>query len=126
MTGDGADTIDAGALTADLILLTLSGGAGADRLIGSPFADVLDGGADGDTVTGGEGSDTFLDTNGGTGTDTLEETFADENEKLYRASFGAQFVSGLIMPTMMFIGNLNYVVIAVLGGLKVANGSISR
>ncbi len=55
----------------------------------------------------------------------VEQTFADENEQLYQASFGAQFVSGLIMPTMMFIGNLNYVVIAVLGGLKVANGSIS-
>ena len=55
----------------------------------------------------------------------VEETFAEENDKLYEASFGAQFVSGLIMPTMMFIGNLNYVVIAVLGGLKVANGSIS-
>jgi|tagenome__1003787_1003787.scaffolds.fasta_scaffold20979914_2 ATP-binding cassette subfamily B multidrug efflux pump len=55
----------------------------------------------------------------------VERTFAEENEKLYEASFGAQFVSGLIMPTMMFIGNLNYVVIAVLGGLKVANGSIS-
>jgi ATP-binding cassette subfamily B protein len=55
----------------------------------------------------------------------VEQTFAEENEKLYQASFGAQFVSGLIMPTMMFIGNLNYVVIAVLGGLKVANGSIS-
>jgi ATP-binding cassette subfamily B protein len=55
----------------------------------------------------------------------VETTFAEENEKLYEASFGAQFVSGLIMPTMMFIGNLNYVVIAVLGGLKVANGSIS-
>ena len=55
----------------------------------------------------------------------VEETFAEENEKLYEASFGAQFVSGLIMPTMMFIGNLNYVVIAVLGGLKVASGSIS-
>ena len=55
----------------------------------------------------------------------VERTFAEENEKLYDASFGAQFVSGLIMPTMMFIGNLNYVVIAVLGGLKVANGSIS-
>ena len=45
----------------------------------------------------------------------VERTFAEENEKLYEASFGAQFVSGLIMPTMMFIGNLNYVVIAVLG-----------
>ena len=55
----------------------------------------------------------------------VEETFAEENDKLYEASFGAQFVSGLIMPTMMFIGNLNYVVIAVLGGIKVANGSIS-
>jgi ATP-binding cassette subfamily B multidrug efflux pump len=55
----------------------------------------------------------------------VEQTFAEENEKLYEASFGAQFVSGLIMPTMMFIGNLNYVVIAVIGGLKVANGSIS-
>jgi len=55
----------------------------------------------------------------------VERTFAEENDQLYDASFGAQFVSGLIMPTMMFIGNLNYVVIAVLGGLKVANGSIS-
>ena len=38
---------------------------------------------------------------------------------------GAQFVSGLIMPAMMFIGNLNYVVIAVVGGLRVASGSLS-
>ena len=45
--------------------------------------------------------------------------------ELYKASFGAQFVSGLIMPTMMFIGNLNYVVIAVVGGLRVASGSLS-
>jgi ATP-binding cassette subfamily B multidrug efflux pump len=55
----------------------------------------------------------------------VERTFAEENDRLFEAAFGAQFVSGLIMPTMMFIGNLNYVVIAVLGGLKVANGSIS-
>jgi ATP-binding cassette, subfamily B, multidrug efflux pump len=55
----------------------------------------------------------------------VERTFAEENDQLYEASFGAQFVSGLIMPTMMFIGNLNYVVIAVLGAVKVANGSIS-
>ena len=48
----------------------------------------------------------------------VERTFAEENDKLYEASFGAQFVSGLIMPTMMFIGNLNYVVIAVLGGAQ--------
>ena len=55
----------------------------------------------------------------------VERVFAEQNEELYRASFGAQFVSGLIMPIMMFIGNLNYVVIAVLGGLRVASGSIS-
>jgi ATP-binding cassette, subfamily B, multidrug efflux pump len=54
-----------------------------------------------------------------------EEVFARENEELFKASFGAQFVSGLIMPLMMFIGNLNYVVIAVLGGLRVASGSMS-
>ena len=45
--------------------------------------------------------------------------------KLYEASFRAQFVSGLIMPMMMFIGNLNYVVIAVVGGLRVASGTLS-
>jgi ATP-binding cassette, subfamily B, multidrug efflux pump len=55
----------------------------------------------------------------------VEQDFEAENESLYRASFGAQFISGLIMPTMMFIGNLNYVVIAVIGGLRVANGSMS-
>ncbi|MGZ4496008.1 MAG: ABC transporter ATP-binding protein [Nocardioides sp.] len=55
----------------------------------------------------------------------VEATFAAENDRLYEASFGAQFVSGLIMPVMMFVGNLNYVVIAVLGGLRVANGSMS-
>jgi ATP-binding cassette subfamily B multidrug efflux pump len=55
----------------------------------------------------------------------VEEVFARENEELYRSSFGAQFVSGLIMPVMMFIGNLNYVVIAVLGGVRVASGAMS-
>jgi ATP-binding cassette subfamily B multidrug efflux pump len=55
----------------------------------------------------------------------IEASFAQKNEELYQASFGAQFISGLIMPTMMFIGNLNYVVIAVLGGLRVANGTMS-
>ncbi|MCD4523983.1 ABC transporter ATP-binding protein/permease [Nocardioides sp. cx-173] len=55
----------------------------------------------------------------------VERTFAVENDELYDASFKAQFVSGLIMPLMMFIGNLNYVVIAVVGGLRVANGTLS-
>ncbi len=57
--------------------------------------------------------------------DEVEKTFADENEELFKVSFGAQFVSGLIMPAMMFIGNLNYVVVAVVGGLRVASGSLS-
>lgn len=55
----------------------------------------------------------------------VERTFAEENDGLYQASFRAQFVSGLIMPTMMFIGNLNYVVIAVVGGIRVAHGSLT-
>jgi ATP-binding cassette subfamily B protein len=55
----------------------------------------------------------------------IEESFARKNEELFQASFGAQFVSGLIMPAMMFIGNLNYVAIAVVGGLRVATGSMS-
>ncbi|HSX67999.1 ABC transporter ATP-binding protein [Nocardioides sp.] len=54
-----------------------------------------------------------------------EERFAEQNEALFKASFGAQFASGLIMPLMMFVGNLNYVVVAVVGGLKVASGSMS-
>lgn len=54
-----------------------------------------------------------------------ERVFAEQNEELYQASYGAQFVSGLIMPIMMFVGNLNYVVIAVLGGLRVASGTMS-
>jgi ATP-binding cassette subfamily B protein len=55
----------------------------------------------------------------------VEASFAAKNEELYAASFGAQFVSGIIMPAMMFIGNLNYVAIAVVGGLRVASGSMS-
>ncbi len=54
-----------------------------------------------------------------------EELFRERNEALYRASAGAQFLSGIIMPAITFIGNLNYVFIAVLGGLRVASGNIS-
>ena len=55
----------------------------------------------------------------------VQAAFEAENEELYKASFSAQFLSGLIMPIMMFVGNLNYVVIAVLGGLRVATGTMS-
>jgi ATP-binding cassette subfamily B multidrug efflux pump len=54
-----------------------------------------------------------------------EEVFRDRNEELYKASYGAQFLSGIILPAIMFIGNLNYVFIAVIGGLRVASGSMS-
>jgi ATP-binding cassette subfamily B protein len=57
--------------------------------------------------------------------DEVERTFAEENDELFKVSFGAQFVSGLIMPAMMFIGNLNYVLVAVVGGLRVASGNLS-
>ena len=55
----------------------------------------------------------------------INEVFRQKNEELYKASFGAQFISGIIMPAMMFVGNLVYVVIAVVGGLMVASGSLS-
>ncbi|MEN8238661.1 MAG: ABC transporter ATP-binding protein, partial [Actinomycetota bacterium] len=55
----------------------------------------------------------------------VQESFEVENEELYKASFGAQFLSGLIMPIALFIGNLNYVIIAVIGGLRVASGTLS-
>ena len=55
----------------------------------------------------------------------VQADFEVENDQMYEASFKAQFLSGLIMPIMMFIGNINYVVIAVLGGLRVAGGTMS-
>ena len=47
------------------------------------------------------------------------------NRELRDASFGAQAVSGMIMPIMMFVGNLNYVLVAVVGGLRVTSGALS-
>ncbi|MDQ1512712.1 MAG: ATP-binding cassette, subfamily multidrug efflux pump [Microbacteriaceae bacterium] len=55
----------------------------------------------------------------------VEEKFRDKNDEMFRAAFGAQFVSGIIMPATMFIGNLVYVGIAVAGGLMVAAGTLS-
>ncbi|MBO3681473.1 ABC transporter ATP-binding protein [Streptomyces sp. NEAU-YJ-81] len=53
------------------------------------------------------------------------ELFREQNDKLYAAGFKAQSISGLIQPAMMFIGNLNYVLVAVVGGLRVASGALS-
>ncbi|MQS12165.1 ABC transporter ATP-binding protein [Streptomyces kaniharaensis] len=53
------------------------------------------------------------------------ETFREHNEALFASSFRAQFISGIIQPAMMLIGNLQYVLVAVVGGLRVASGALS-
>lgn len=57
--------------------------------------------------------------------DEALKNFDEKNEDLYRASFGAQFLSGSIFPVMQFISYLAYVGIAVMGGLRVASGQMS-
>lgn len=52
-------------------------------------------------------------------------TFAERNEKLYESAFKAQFISGIIQPALGFVSNLNYLVVAVVGGLRVASGTMS-
>ena len=53
------------------------------------------------------------------------EKFKEHNDNLYGSAFKAQFISGIIQPAMFFIGNLNYVLVAVVGGLRVASGALS-
>ena len=53
------------------------------------------------------------------------DAFVVENDRLYEASWRAQFMSGLIQPALTFISNINYVIIAVIGGLQVASGQMS-
>ncbi|MFH8340676.1 ABC transporter ATP-binding protein [Streptomyces sp. AM6-12] len=53
------------------------------------------------------------------------QQFAEQNEALYEAAFKAQFNSGVMQPLMMFVSNLNYVLVAVVGGLRVASGALS-
>ena len=55
----------------------------------------------------------------------VQAEFDRKNADLYEASFGAQFISGIIMPAMMFVGNLVYVAIAVIGGVFVAGGTMT-
>ena len=57
--------------------------------------------------------------------DSAQARFAELNADLYRTSFAAQFLSGLISPATMFVGNLSYVAVAVIGGVQVATGQIS-
>ncbi|WP_060907134.1 ABC transporter ATP-binding protein, partial [Streptomyces scabiei] len=51
--------------------------------------------------------------------------FAEENDRLYEAGFKAQFNSGIMQPLMFFVSNINYVLVAVVGGLRVASGALS-
>ncbi|MEU0503835.1 ABC transporter ATP-binding protein [Nocardia sp. NPDC005998] len=53
------------------------------------------------------------------------EEFDKRNNDLYESSFRAQFISGLIMPAIMFLGNVNFVLVALVGGLRVATGNLS-
>ncbi|KIF70015.1 multidrug ABC transporter ATP-binding protein [Streptomyces sp. AcH 505] len=57
--------------------------------------------------------------------DESAEAFAEHNEQMYEAAFKAQFNSGMMQPLMLFISNINYVLIAVIGGLRVASGALS-
>ena len=54
----------------------------------------------------------------------ISETFDETNEKLYKSAWKSQFLSGMMMPMMMFVGNLGYVAVAVLGGFLVINNQI--
>ena len=55
----------------------------------------------------------------------VEERFSKTNDELYESSNGAQFMSSLMQPFTMFMGNLQYVIVAVVGGLRVASGTMS-
>ncbi|MFT5202240.1 MAG: ATP-binding cassette subfamily B multidrug efflux pump [Candidatus Aldehydirespiratoraceae bacterium] len=54
-----------------------------------------------------------------------EERFGSDNDELYEASRGSQFIASLIQPVMMFMGNVQYILIAVVGGLRISSGAIS-
>jgi ATP-binding cassette subfamily B protein len=55
----------------------------------------------------------------------VEQRFRATNDELFESSFGAQFMSSLMQPFTMFMGNIQYVIVAVVGGLRVASGAIS-
>lgn len=54
-----------------------------------------------------------------------EERFRGTNDSLYESSFGAQFMSSLMQPLTMFMGNVQYLLVAVVGGLRVSSGALS-
>jgi ATP-binding cassette subfamily B protein len=54
-----------------------------------------------------------------------QERFDEQNDALYSSSFSAQFISGCVQPATMFLGNLNFLAIAVIGGIKVSSGTMN-
>ncbi len=55
----------------------------------------------------------------------VEQRFRATNDELFESSFGAQFMSSLMQPWTMFMGNVQYVLVAVVGGLQVSSGAIT-
>jgi ATP-binding cassette subfamily B protein len=55
----------------------------------------------------------------------VEARFRDDNDELYEASYLAQFTASLIQPMMVFMGNIQFVLIAVVGGLRISSGAMS-
>ena len=55
----------------------------------------------------------------------VEERFRGDNDELYEASFTAQFMASLIQPMMVFMGNIQYILIAVVGGLRISSGAMT-
>src|SRR5581483_1188554 len=55
----------------------------------------------------------------------VEARFREKNDELFESSFGAQFMSSLMQPATLFLGNIQYVLVAVVGGLRVASGAIT-
>ncbi|MEJ1320894.1 ABC transporter ATP-binding protein [Latilactobacillus sakei] len=53
------------------------------------------------------------------------DTFEEQNEKLYKVAWKAQFISGVIMPLMTFVNNLGYVFVAIIGGIRVSHGQVT-
>ena len=56
--------------------------------------------------------------------EAVMETFEETNKKLYESGWKSQFFSGMMMPIMQFVGNIGYVMVALLGGFMTIKGAI--
>ena len=97
---DDGDTINASALTKDLLAIEINAGEGDDVVVGSPFNDRIDTSLGADTVTGGSGLDLFFDNSPSDEIDTLIEQFDDD-----MGLFNNTFIVGTLLNTT---GNKNF------------------